>query len=227
MLAWWFAGTNQMKRFKAVQTSLTTSRKAFRLGRSLIEVQKIRDSGLLELFFSTPGGAKSGDPAWKIVGSAMKMIGLMGFWAGDNINFLTGSGLFDDYSQSVTQKERLEKRSQLKTNASLFANRFYFFGAVAGLLTGLRAYLSYRSNTLREAHERLKEATERVAETDTKTEDEAKNKHLWKEAKEAMEKAKEKQFSLFVALLKVRRVYLMIPATANFACTGPKQKEIV
>jgi Peroxisomal biogenesis factor 11 (PEX11) len=199
MLAWWYVGTNQMTRFKAVQGSLTTSRKAFRLGRSLIEVQKIRDSGLLELFFSGPT-AKS-DPAWKIIGNAIKMIGLMGFWAGDNVNFLAGSGLFDDSRPEVSQKERMAKRNQLKTQAAFFANRFYFFGAVAGLITGLKTYLSYRSGALRTTHERLVEATKRVAETDRT--DEVKNKKLWKEAKEAMEKAREKQFSLFLALLKV------------------------
>lgn len=197
MLAWWFVGTNQAKRFKSVQTSVTTSRKAFRLGRSFIEIQKIRDSGLLELFFT--GSTTKSDPAWKIVGSALKMIGLMGFWAGDNVNFLTGSGLFDDYT--VTDPtERMAKRGQLKTQASHFANRFYFFGCIAGLVTNLKAYFSFRTGALRQAHDRLADAAKRVAETDRT--DENKNKELWGEAKDAMEKAREKQFSLFVALLK-------------------------
>ena len=203
MLAWWYIGTNQAKRFKSVQTSLTTSRKAFRLGRSLIEIQKIRDSGFLELFFGGPTSCKKSDPAWKIVGTAMKMVGLMGFWIGDNVSFLTGSGLFDDYREGIDQKERLAKRNELKTKASLFANRTYFFGCLAGLVTGLRSYWTHRQTTIREAHARLVEATQQVAQTDH-AEDETRNKELWKEAKDALDKAREKQFSLFLALLKVR-----------------------
>ncbi|CAB9518171.1 Peroxisomal biogenesis factor 11 (PEX11) [Seminavis robusta] len=205
MLAWWFAGqTNQVKRFKAVQASLTTRRKAYRLGRSLIEIQKIRDSGVLELFFdpTTSGKNAKADPAWKIIGSALKMIGLLGFWAGDNVNFLTGSGLFDDY-RVESQKERIARRNQLKTQANLFANRFYFFGAVAGLVTSLRVYLTFRQTTLQAAQERLVEATSRVEETCDNDDDEhTKSKQLWNEAKQAMDVAKEKQFSIFVTLLK-------------------------
>lgn len=202
MLAWWFVGTSQAKRFKATQASLTTSRKAFRLGRSLIEIQKIRDSGFLELFFGRPGSCKKSDPTWKIVGTALKMIGLMGFWAGDNVNFLAGSGLFDDYREGVGQKERMAQRNQLKTQASLFANRSYFLGCLAGFVTTLRSYWTHRNTTLREANARLLEAAQKVEQAD-RGEDEASRKESWKKAKAALEKAKEKQFSLFLAFLKV------------------------
>ena len=37
-------------------------------------------------------------PAWKIIGATLKLLGLMGFWMGDNVNFLGLSGLFDDVS---------------------------------------------------------------------------------------------------------------------------------
>ena len=47
-LAWWYAGTNQAQRFNALKVSLTTSRKAYRLGRSLIEFHRLRSMGLLE-----------------------------------------------------------------------------------------------------------------------------------------------------------------------------------
>ncbi|CAB9519118.1 Peroxisomal biogenesis factor 11 (PEX11) [Seminavis robusta] len=210
MLAWWFAGqTNQVKRFKALQASLTTSRKAYRLGRSLIEIQKIRDSGLLELFFFDPTttagkNIAKADPAWKIIGSALKIIGLLGFWAGDNVNFLTGSGLFDDY-RVESQKERITRRNQLKTKASLFANRCYFLGAVAGLVTSLRVYLTFRQTTLQAAQERLVATTSRVEETrgiDDDDDEHTKSKQLWNQAKQALDAAKEKQFSIFVTLLK-------------------------
>lgn len=203
LLAWWFIGTSQANRFKSTQTSLTTSRKAYRLGRSLIEIQKIRDSGFLDIIFGSPGSCKKKDPAWQIVGSAMKMIGLLGFWAGDNVNFLAGSGLFDNYREGVGQKERMAQRNQLKTQASLFANRSYFFGCLAGLVTSLRSYWTHRNTSIREANARLLEATHQIAKAD-RTEDEASKHKMWKDAKVALDKAKQKQFSLFLALLKVR-----------------------
>lgn len=198
MLAWWFIGSNQMQRFKALQTSLTNSRKAFRLGRSVIELHKIRESGFLEIFFDGATAAKESE-SWKEIGNALKMIGLCGFWAGDNVNFLSISGLFDDYSPGVSTKERLEKRDKLKTNAALFANRFYFFGAVAGLITGIRAYWTFRQTKIKEAHERLLEATKN-ASSEKGTES---SSTVVKEAKQALDAAQEQQFSLFLVLLKV------------------------
>lgn len=207
MLAWWFAGTNQMKRLKALQDSLTTSRKAFRLGRSLIEIQKIRDSGFVELFFGREGGKPGSSPAWKIIGDAMKMIGLMGFWAGDNVNFLSTSGLFDDYRPEVSHKERVAKRNQLKTNASFFANRFYFFGAIAGLITGLRAYWSFRQTKVKEAHDRLQGASTPASENGTK--EETTDARALSEAQKAMDHVREKQFVLFLTVLKVSLLFVM------------------
>jgi len=209
MLAWWFAAMapnpQQVQRFKGMQNSLTTSRKAFRLGRSFIEVQKIRDAGLLELFFNANNTTKSTDPAWQIVGTCMKMIGLMGFWAGDNVNYLAGGGLFDN--MAVDPKQRTAQRNNLKTSAALFANRFYFFGAVTGLLTSLRVYWCHRQTSIRDAHERLVEATKRVHDVESQKvvepEEESKTKTLWKEAKAALDKAREKQFVLFLGVLKV------------------------
>ena len=205
MLAWWFVGTSQARRFKSTQASLTTSRKAFRLGRSLIEIQKIRDTGFLDLFFGSSGSCKRSDPTWKIVGTALKMIGLMGFWAGDNVNFLAGSGLFDNYGEGVGQKERMAQRNQLKTQASLFANRSYFLGCLAGFVTTLRSYWIHRNTIVREATSRLLKATQQLEQED-RTEDEPSRKEAWLEAKVALDKAREKQFSLFLAFLKVSLV---------------------
>lgn len=206
MLAWWFASSHQSKRFKSLQSSVTTSRKAFRLGRSFIEIHKIRESGFLQLLLrplvdkdsTTTPTSTNNTPAWKIIGTAMKMIGLMGFWAGDNINFLSMSGCFDDWRPEIDPKDRLAKRTQLKTQAAIFANRFYFFGAVAGLITNLKVYWLFRQTTIQEAHQRLVEA---IATSTKGANDELEQRV--KEAKQALEKAQEKQFTLFVALLKV------------------------
>ena len=36
-------------------------------------------------------------PSWKLIGGTIKLLGLMGFWAFDNISFLTGSGFFGSH----------------------------------------------------------------------------------------------------------------------------------
>lgn len=249
-LAWWFVGTNQAQRFNALKTSLTNSRKAYRLGRSLIEFQRLRSMGLLEVLgwhlkqqsgegedgeprnskslyrrassnigwgpvtmeesqprrllrslssvayrmyrpmastLSVSGQASkpSETPMWMMVGSAMKMLGLFGFWTGDNIAFLTQSGMFDDYRLDATA--RMAQRKALQTRASQAANRCYFAGSVAGLVTNLRSYLSYRNNTLRPLQKQVDEAGD---------EDEAQIAEM------TLERAKEKQFVLFLALVK-------------------------
>jgi hypothetical protein len=49
------------------------------------------------------------------------MFGLIGFWAGDNVNFLSSSGAFDDYS--LPSKERLEKRNRIQLLAMVIIRR--------------------------------------------------------------------------------------------------------
>lgn len=49
LLAWWFAGTGSESlslRYANLYKSLSTSRKAFRLGRSMMEIEKLRNMGL-------------------------------------------------------------------------------------------------------------------------------------------------------------------------------------
>jgi hypothetical protein len=248
-LAWWYAGTNQAQRFNALKVSLTNSRKAYRLGRSLIEFHRLRSMGLIEtlgwhlqqhaegdeppnpktlfrrassnigwgpvtleesqpskrrllrslssvayrmyrpmastLSVSGEASKEPSTPMWKLVGSAIKMLGLFGFWTGDNIVFLTQSGMFDDYRQDATT--RMAMRKQWQTRASETANRCYLAGAVAGLVTSLRSYLSYRNNTIRA----LKQQVDQAEDEDEK-----------QVATESLENAEAKQFVLFLALAK-------------------------
>lgn len=249
-LAWWFVGTNQAQRFNALKASLTISRKAYRLGRSLIEFHRLRSMGLLEtigwhlrqhaegddepppnpkclyrrassnigwgpmtmeesqpprqsrrllrslssmayrmyrpmastLSVSGQASKQSDTPMWKLVGSAVKMLGLFGFWTGDNIAFLTSSGMFDDYRLDKTA--RLEARKVWQTRASQTGNRCYFAGSVAGLVVNLRSYLNFRNTTLRQLQQQVDQADD---------ED---------EAAMSLEKANQKQFVLFLALVK-------------------------
>jgi hypothetical protein len=289
LLAWWFAsgnsGGNQHLaiRFTALYKSLSNSRKAFRLGRSLMEIEKLRTIGLGRLIVwhvrqnlgidddddedrsaqssskkqqrppkpltrrassnigwgpmtldeedgiadgrrRTPsfvrslsskayrtiyrplrstlssvmgGGSSQSRPAptaelWTVIGSAFKMIGLLGFWTGDNINYLCSTGFLDDHSLP-TAEERLAKRSKLQSLSSIRANQTYFGGSVAGLLVSAYSYMNYRRQKLVVAQQQWEEACD-----DDEGEEEQ------EQALHHLKKVKEKQFSLFLALLKVR-----------------------
>lgn len=283
LLAWWFAGTGSKHlsfRFSTLYKSLANSRKAFRLGRSLIEIEKLRNMGLGPLIMwhlrNTMGlhdnttdvndsgdkttqltkkrppkiltrrassnigwgpmtlddeedsiGARKRKPSfvrslsskayraiyrplrstlstvmgdssslesrpaaelWTVIGSAFKMIGLLGFWAGDNINYLYSTGFLDDHTLP-TAEERLEKRNKLQTLSSTRANQAYFGGSVAGLLVNAYSYMNYRRNKLMTAQHQWEEACEEGEEER-------------EQALQNLKKVKEKQFSLFLALLK-------------------------
>ncbi len=273
-LAWWFAGNGSKHmalRFAELYKSLSMSRKAFRLGRSLIEIEKLRSIGLGQLLLwhlqqtlglhedvdhdenvetpkkrppktfarrassnigwgpmsldddeddirkryrpslarslsmkayraiyrplrstlsSVMGDARAAPAAelWTVIGSAMKLLGLLGFWAGDNINYVSSTGFFDDHS--LPTEERLEKRKQLQTFSGIRANQAYFGGSVAGLLVTAYSYITFRRDELAAAEQEWKDACE---------EGEEECKH----ALRRLRKAREKQFSLFLTLLKV------------------------
>jgi Peroxisomal biogenesis factor 11 (PEX11) len=215
-MAWWLAAQRSshirsIERFSALKTSLSNSRKAYRLGRSLVEVQKLRSLGLLQwldqflrqhcgeavrtksliaslynvayclyhpLVQSPSSASAAPSPFWQVAGNAIKSLGLLGFWAADNVSFLALSGFLDDF----THKNRLAERARIISQASVAANRSYFVGAVAGLIVNWKSYW-----------DQTKALHQQTALIDS-SEDDA--------AQEALQAAKEKQFSLFVALLK-------------------------
>jgi len=177
LLAWWLVtGSSAQKRANSLKVSLTTSRKAFRLGRSVMEIQKLQDQGFWEWLLRNSSSETDSDPAWKVLGTALKTIGLLGFWAFDNASFLTGSGVLDDYSVQEP-KVRLQKRQQLAASCSILANRSYFAGSVAGLITSWRSY--------REQREKLRQLLLECNHDE-----------------QVIKKAKQEQFVLFLALLK-------------------------
>jgi hypothetical protein len=237
LLTWWLASNPSAERFKALKESLTTCRKAFRLGRSFIEFRKIQelqvsraigvslrqtvesvelvnDNGHLtlnemiasngstkgksflfdkvyrplvlatcSLLVSEEGSKSLSSPLWKTLGTAIKMAGLLGFWAGDNVSFLSSCGFLDDLrTERVVRQNR---RNETSTTFSKFANRSYFFGALAGLYVNLKVYLEYRANNLQQAQDKLNDDGEGKVQ-----------------ASQAWETAKAKEFSLFLALVK-------------------------
>ena len=239
LLAWWLQQPHQnyssrqlsaffiAERFVAMKNSLAMSRKAFRLGRSMIEIQKIQSLGILqwiELYLkkrypstnvsenatkactdtilqplrtilhsmihprvtSTLPTDSSNVPFWNIAGNSIKSLGLLMFWAADNLSFLYQSGFLDDYQ--INSKDRLYKRSLQITMSTNIANRSYFTAALAGLVTNWNVYWNY--------------TTKQLMELQTKAVQSKSNDEIYQEAKLALQKAQEKQFTLFAALLK-------------------------
>lgn len=242
LLTWWLAGNQSAERFKALKESLTTCRKAFRLGRSFIEFRKIQElqvpraicvslrqsvepvevlnphenassrktlkemiasigSTKGESFFfdkvyrplvlatcsllqSSEGKsvASLSSPLWKTIGTAIKMAGLLGFWAGDNVSFLSSCGFLDDLR--TNKNARLLRRNETSAVFSKFANRSYFLGALAGLYVNLKVYLEHRRKNLRKLQEKVDQDEGEV------------------QASQAWEAAKAKEFSLLLALAK-------------------------
>jgi len=296
-LAWWLSGTDGARRWSDLKAGLTTSRKAFRLGRSVIELNKLAAMQLPQTFLwhlrrsldpdgfyekdhyggthprpepppalfrkassnigwgpsatasnelyysggrrsllrsmsdalyrpmisrlvsfaqgeaSSTASSTSETPLLAIIGTALKTIGLCGFWAGDNVSFLAQSGLFDDYSSKSAA--RIAKRKSLAGKASRTANQFYFMGAIGGFVANLRAYLHYRRGQLlqlkRQAENAIAVAAARAgqeenedgSDSDDNNGSSANRCTAAKDgALQAYENGKGKQFDLFVALLK-------------------------
>ena len=267
LLGWWLAGSGSVKhasqRFLSLSKALSTSRKAFRLGRSFVESEKLRSMGLAGLIlWHLQGGDESGtsphpktvvrrassnigwgpmtamsselseqdnqepkqhrpsslyrsvssmayrkmyrpllsrmsqswglserptEELWTAIGSAIKLMALFGFWIGDNVSFLTSSGALDDFE--ISHKDRMTKRNRLSTLASVRANQAYFTGSIVGLLVNWRTYFVFKRDVMQPAEAPLKQQV--VVEED-------KDRTM-----QQLVKLQEKQFSLFLALLKV------------------------
>lgn len=283
LLAWWFGGGNgtaaHAQRFKALYTHVSKSRKAFRLGRSFVELAKLRQMGLVsvalwhlrlalnhddatcdaasdtpavnesspqrppfkrphlprkassnigwgpsttptessrsrslyrslsnigyrmyrpmvsQLSMLGPSSQPTKAPAWKIFGTALKLLGLLGFWAGDNVSFLNSTGFLDNYS--LEESKRLAKRKTIQSKAVRLAFRSYFMGALAGLFVNIRAYWDYRQQEVKSTHERLE-----LISSQCDQEDDARLERARRDVREVGEK----QFVLFLAALKVSSV---------------------
>ncbi len=264
-LAWWFLSKarnsksfgGHAERFTSFYKSLGKSRKAFRLGRSLNELQKISSLGLLGLFcwhlkqqhledrckangddetdrtaykeeqaksfvasaagssslgllssnqsgihrrilsmiYSSliavfPSNDKSRVQWWKIIGSSLKTIGMFGYWLGDNANFLTSSGALDNYS--VPEKVRLARRKRWLEITSKKANQFYFFATIVGLFTNSYAYYRFQSKNVNSDDKR----------EETQTGMNSVKLDSTPRTSADMKEYEEKQFVLFLALLK-------------------------
>lgn len=177
-----------------VKETSTSLRTLYRTGCNIL-YQKIYGpvlSRLVSLTASISGGTAPKVELWEETGTILKMVGLMGFWLGDNVNFLTSTGALDDYSQKLDK--RLERRKRWQTVASEKANQAYFFGAVAGLFTSAYAYIRFKKDQLDEAKRDYQRTMMNSLDTESAPERE--------DAVRRLKKVQEKQFTLFLALLK-------------------------
>ncbi|GMH75213.1 hypothetical protein TL16_g06688 [Triparma laevis f. inornata] len=142
LLAYWYitqGNTEESLRWSGLKTALQMSRKPFRFFKYLNEYLKFKKL-VARPTLSEEGGRegeevvevkdKNALPLYKKVGMGGKIIGLAGFWAADNISFLTKGSKF------IYPKDA-DKRTVLAKKAYDFGARLYFFGAVCHLMQGL------------------------------------------------------------------------------------------
>ena len=132
-------------------------------------------------------------PPWKLIGSTLKLIGLMGFWAFDNLAFLTGTGFLDPFSTTKGSDPK-SLRLQRKKSASEWGTRFYFMGCLAGLYVNFRAVMEHSCDALQKARDGLQNCLESQLS-------EVSEEDLTK-AKQQLKSTEIKHFELYVALLK-------------------------
>jgi hypothetical protein len=265
------------RRFRNLQKALTSSRKAYRLGRTVIEFEKLRSMGILHwivwyirealpidssnnrrkclesptkgpngpvsceermgnqqaseerpvvnlprsissnigfsLNYSTLGKmlyrtltsyidqdivSKEALPLWKVLLTACKLIGLGGFWLGDNISYLYSVGFLENSSS----------REKSQHSSTLFATRSYFFASVSGLLLNLRELFAHRNGPLKKAIMNLEEHKLRIKNpsVDDKDESTALKMHYQEEELQRLEnllmKVKQTHSTICIALMK-------------------------
>jgi len=136
-------------------------------------------------------------PSWKLIGGTMKLLGLMGFWAFDNVAFLTGSGFLDPMhgAGGIIIDPKASDRMKRKKRASEWGARCYFIGGMGGLYVNARALWEHRNGLLKQARRKLDEAV--LISTNVIDDDGSID-----EAKGNLKQAEKKHFVLSLALLK-------------------------
>ena len=151
---------------------------------------QIRDASISTSIVPSPP-----DPIWKLLGGSLKLIGLMGFWAFDNISFMTNAGFLDPITLDSTSSVSDPKRDRLrrKKRASEIAGRFYFMGGLAGLYVNSRSLWAHRNGALKEAQVKLSKAMASAPSNDARN---------FSEAKDELKEVEARHFVLFLAFLK-------------------------
>jgi len=127
----------------------------------------------------------------------------MGFWAFDNLSFLTSSGFLDPVASD--SKSNATIRTKRKQRASEYAARCYFMGGLAGLYVNLRSFWIHRNGALVEARRRYHHHHDESTTTTTTSSSNSSSHDKDSDnssANDALKKIEQKHFELFLALLK-------------------------
>jgi hypothetical protein len=71
---------------------------------------------------------------------------MMGYYLGDNVVFLTASGMLDNHHHKDAAS-RLLQRQEFQGRVGTISNRCFFVGALTGLLLGLQSYYEFLEAT--------------------------------------------------------------------------------
>jgi len=205
LLSWWYSTILSSNKaalpYANLYKSLANSRKAFRLGRFMVEYYKLKQtlpqlfqasqqkSGSRNLWQYISNGFSNEMPSttlWSTIGLSCKMIALAGFWAGDNVAYLASSGF-------LPPKDLYTKKAQI------FSSRSYFIGAIVGFFVSWKEMKDHQivlMDATKRVHDLISEKEEE--DNDSTTE----HSEQCNEALKALSEAKSKQFTLFLAVLK-------------------------
>jgi hypothetical protein len=175
----WGPGTASNVAEKELGTMYRSSRSS-----SLGLVKKSEDASAVVKEVTSP-------PAWKLIGTTLKLIGLMGFWTFDNLAFLTGTGFLDPLHGRNTGDAK-SLRMKKKKSASEWGARLYFIGSIGGLYVNIRSVWEHAHGALQKAREELNTC---LSSQSTNTEEVAK-------ARLHLKTIETKHFELYLALLK-------------------------
>ena len=118
--------------------------KAFRLGRSFIELHRLKK------VLSAEGGGDNKNASTGVFSvfsldkllQTIRLLGLAGFWGMDNTSFMLASGFCDNYQ--LDAETRISRRKGWQRQAGIWANQSYFASSVAGFWINLRSLRNFR-----------------------------------------------------------------------------------
>lgn len=154
-------------------------------------------------------------PLWKIVSSTFKLLGLAGFWAGDNISYLYSIGFLveENDSKKIDKSGYKSKKSNRKKDATIFATRSYFLAAVAGLYLNSREWIRHRNGPFRDLMDKVSNLKNEICENESPGNENNNENTAYAEHQRlnelgkletTLEETKQKHFNICLALLKVR-----------------------
>ena len=150
-LTWWYTNVSKQllsaSSYKSLYKSLVQSRKAYRLGRTITEINKLRKNPYVQQKIlqtdcvNTPSSSTKqvancnhdhrstksqsdhnkkidDNTGFRHLCAALKGLGLAGFWFGDNLTYLTSIGFLDSFLLHKINWKQNEKQTQYKEQIS-------------------------------------------------------------------------------------------------------------